>query len=35
MRAVVAHTIKSVREVNTKFGPRCVAEVEFVGERCG
>ena len=33
MRAVVAHTIKSVREVNTKFGPRCVAEVEFVGER--
>jgi len=32
MRAVVAHTIKSVREVNTKFGPRCVAEVEFVGE---
>lgn len=32
MRAVVAHSIKSIRSVNTKFGPRCVAEIEIQGE---
>lgn len=32
MRAVVAHSIKSVRSVNTKFGPKYIAEIEIQGE---
>jgi hypothetical protein len=32
MKAIVAHCIKSVRQVNTKYGPKCIAEVEVQGE---
>jgi|GEM_PF-3700090 len=29
MKAVLATSIKSVRDVNTKYGPRCVAVIEL------
>lgn len=32
MRTVVAHSIKSVREVNTRFGLKAIAEIEVQGE---
>lgn len=32
MRTVVAHCIKSLRSVNTKYGPKVVAEIEIQGE---
>lgn len=33
MRTVVAHSIKSVREVKTRFGLKAIAEIEIQGEQ--
>ena len=32
MRTVVVHCIRAVRPVNTKYGPKVVAEIEIQGE---
>lgn len=32
MRAVLAHAISSIRSVNTKYGPKVVAEIQLLGE---
>lgn len=32
MKSIVAHSIKSIRQVNTKFGPKYIAEIEVQGE---
>jgi hypothetical protein len=32
MRTAIAHCIKSMRSVNTKYGPKVVAEIEIQGQ---